>query len=106
MRLKIPACSHGLVFLVTSPQPGAIQQPTRSHYNRKNNAQGALMTQEIARVWGDLCQGQGQRQILQEMFLVFLSLRNLQGLGALFQEQRQKPIYVFVIISHQVYSNI
>ena len=50
---KFQASNHGLVFLVTSPHPGAIQAPNQSHLIRTKDTP---ITQEITRVSGALCQ--------------------------------------------------
>ena len=46
---KFQASNQSLVFLVTSPHPEAIQDPTQSCLIRTNDS---LMTQEIPRGWG------------------------------------------------------
>lgn len=61
---------------MTSPHPAAIQEPTQSCLIRTKDA---LVTQEITRVSGALCQELGSKTKYQNMLLVFLSLRKLQG---------------------------
>ena len=41
---RFQASNHGLVFLVTSAHPGAIQEPTQSHLSRTKGAPRALIT--------------------------------------------------------------
>lgn len=73
---KFQASDHGLVFLVTSPHPVATQR----HYIGTKDSPGVLSALEFIRVLGALCQGQGQRQIIeQKVLLVLLSLWKLQG---------------------------
>ena len=56
--LKFQVSNRGLVFLVTSPHPGAIQEPTQSHLIRTKDA---LITREITRFSGTLCQELGSK---------------------------------------------
>lgn len=55
---KFQASNHGLVFLVTCPHPEDIQEPTKSCLI---GTEDALITQEIPKVWGPLCQERRQR---------------------------------------------
>ena len=58
MGCKLQASNHGLVFLVTSPHPGALQQPTQSSLKRTKDVPSALTTWEITKVLEILCQKQ------------------------------------------------
>ena len=53
---KFTASNDALVFLVTIPHWGAMQEPTQSCLNRTKDAYSALLTQEITKVLGALCQ--------------------------------------------------
>ena len=53
VRLKFQASDHGLFFLVTSPHPGAIQGLAQ---HCLIGTKHTLVTQEITRVSGALCQ--------------------------------------------------
>lgn len=60
--------------------PASTQEPTQGHINRTKDAPSALNTKECLRALGALCQGQSQRQILeQEMLLVSPHLGDHKG---------------------------
>ena len=54
---KFQVSNHGLVLPMTSPHPGAIQEPTQSHFIRTKDT--PFITQEITRVSGGLHQEPG-----------------------------------------------
>lgn len=55
---KFPSLNHGFVFLVTSPHPEVIQDPTKSCLI---GTKGTLNTQHILRHLGALCQKPGSK---------------------------------------------
>jgi len=49
--------NHGLIFLVTSHHPGAIQEPTKGHLIRRKNISIIQETQrDLGALGHDLCQ--------------------------------------------------
>ena len=104
---KFQASNHGLVFLVTSHHPEAIQEPTQSHLIRTNDTP---ITQESLKDLGALCQEPGSKAKLeQKMLLVFTSLRRLQRFWELCARD-QGPrslciyIYIFFLLFHDSFS--
>lgn len=75
---KIQASNHGLVFLATSSHPNIVQGLTKSHLIRTKDA---LITQEIPRDLGTLCQELGSMTKYQNKRLSFVSvlLRKSEG---------------------------
>lgn len=89
------SCSSGLFFLLTSPHPKAIQEPTKSCFLRKDSYQ------EIPRDLGPLCQKQGSmtkdKRCLEQTPLIAKEITKL--LGAVAKSLRQRPKSVFLIMS-------
>ena len=74
---KSQASDLDSAFLVTSPHPGAILEPTKSQLIRIKDT---VVTQKIPGDFGTLSRTGVKDQVLeQKMFLVLLSLRRLQG---------------------------
>ena len=82
---KFQASNRGLVFPVTSPHPGAIQEPTQSHLIRTKDIH---ITQELTKVSGTLCQEPGSKTLI--------SLRKSDGLQKLCARNwGQRPLCIF-----------
>ena len=56
---KVQVSNHGLVFLVTCPYPGDIQELKQSHFIKTKDTLSALITQKFTRVLEVLCQEPG-----------------------------------------------
>lgn len=69
--------NHGLVFLVNSPRPEAIQEPTKSFLI---GTKDAPITQEITRVLGAQCQEPGQKPNVYFLFCrIMFNLLHWEG---------------------------
>lgn len=89
---KVPASSHGLFFLVTSP----IQEPSRCPPGVASLQQDSPVTQEIARASGAPCQDPVRDQREQRLLRELSSRRTVKGSGALCQGLRAETKLYFL----------
>ena len=96
---KFQASNHGLVFLVTSPHPRTIQEPTQGCPVRKKHSYhtGNYKFQEPC------VRNRDQEPILeQETFLVFLSLWKLEEFKELYTRDQGPEINIYFLLPHSL----